>query len=473
MQEAAARWVADALARLRPPGRLVVVDYTSSTAAMAARPWREWLRTYRDHQRGGHYLADPGVQDITADVALDQLAAGRPRPSTQAEFLRRYGLEELVEEGRRIWAAHAARARPRRADRPQPGARGRGADRPGRPRRLHRRRVAGRLRPHPFASAPATAECTDRGHERLTGVGTRFRPSAPHTQGVPNMADEPTQAIDDLLLENRTFPPPEGFKEASLVAGTFLYDEADEDYQGFWARQAAELLDWSEEWHTICEWELPFAKWFVGGQLNVAYNCLDRHVDAGRGDKVAFYWEGEPGDSRVITYAELLDEVQRFANVLKGLGVERGDRVNIYLPMIPEAVVAMLACARIGAPHSVVFGGFSSAALADRINDAEAKVLITADGGYRRGEVFPLKPQADVALEAHAEHRAASSWSGGGDNPVEMTRRAATTGTTSSWPAPMPSARPSRWTPSSCSTSSTPRARPASPRASCTRPAAT
>ena len=136
----------------------------------------------------------------------------------------------------------------------------------------------------------------------------------------------------------------------------------------------------------------------MGGQLNVSHNCLDRHVIAGRGDKVAFYWEGEPGDSRVVTYAELLDETQRFANVLKGLGVAKGDRVNIYLPMIPEAAVAMLACARIGAVHSVVFGGFSSHSLRDRINDAEAKVLITADGGYRRGDVFALKPVADEAL---------------------------------------------------------------------------
>ncbi|MEP6659017.1 MAG: acetate--CoA ligase [Acidimicrobiales bacterium] len=206
------------------------------------------------------------------------------------------------------------------------------------------------------------------------------------------------KVIDDLLSEDRTFPPPDWFKKDTLVAGTFLYEEADEDYQGFWARQAADLLTWRRDWTTICEWNLPFARWFIGGQLNVAENCLDRHVAAGKGDKVAFYWEGEPGDTRVITYAELLDEVQRFANVLKGLGVTKGDRVNIYLPMIPEAAVAMLACARIGAPHSVVFGGFSAASLADRINDAEAKLLITADGGYRRGDVFPLKPQADIAI---------------------------------------------------------------------------
>ena len=204
--------------------------------------------------------------------------------------------------------------------------------------------------------------------------------------------------IDDLMLENRKFPPSADFKRQALVADTSLYDEAAEDYQGFWARQAADLLSWSTDWETICEWELPYAKWFVGGQLNVSYNCLDRHVEAGRGEKVAFYWEGEPGDARVLTYAALLDEVQRFANALKGLGVQRGDRVNIYLPMIPEAAIAMLACARIGAAHSVVFGGFSAQSLSDRINDAEAKVLITADGGYRRGEVFALKPAADEAI---------------------------------------------------------------------------
>jgi acetyl-CoA synthetase len=210
------------------------------------------------------------------------------------------------------------------------------------------------------------------------------------------MSDQHT--IDALMAENRTFPPPDWFKDEALVVGTFLYDEAARDDEGFWARQAADLVQWSQPWDTILDWQLPFAKWFVGGKLNVSENCLDRHVAAGRGDKVAFHWEGEPGDTRTITYAELLDDVRRFANVLKSLGVGKGDRVNIYLPMIPEAAVAMLACARIGAPHSVVFGGFSAQSLADRINDAEAKVLVTADGGYRRGEVFPLKPAADEAL---------------------------------------------------------------------------
>ncbi len=211
------------------------------------------------------------------------------------------------------------------------------------------------------------------------------------------MADQAT--IEALYLEDRTFPPPEHFKKDALVVDTWMYDEADQDYQGFWARQAADLLDWFEDWHTILEWELPFAKWFVGGKLNVAHNCLDRHVQAGHGDRVAFHWEGEPGDTRTVTYADLLAEVARFANVLRGLGVGKGDRVAIYLPMIPELPVAMLASARLGAPHSVVFGGFSSDALRDRINDAQATVLVTADGGWRRGQAVPLKANADAALE--------------------------------------------------------------------------
>ena len=204
-------------------------------------------------------------------------------------------------------------------------------------------------------------------------------------------------AIEDWYLEERRFPPSDEFKRRALVTDTSLYDEAAGDWQGFWARQAL-ALDWNREWDSICEWELPFARWFVGGQLNISANCLDRHVAAGRGDRVAFHWEGEPGDTRTITYAELLEETARFANVLKGLGVEAGDRVCIYMPMIPELPVAMLACARIGAPHSVVFGGFSADALRDRIIDAEAKVLVTADGGWRRGAAVPLKGAADVAV---------------------------------------------------------------------------
>ncbi len=207
-------------------------------------------------------------------------------------------------------------------------------------------------------------------------------------------------AIDALSYEQRKFPPSAEFKANAIVSDQSLYLEGERDFEGYWARHARELISWSQPFTKTLEWDLPYAEWFSDGTLNVSYNCLDRHVLAGRGDKVAFYWEGEPGDSRVITYAQLLDEVQRFANVLKNLGIKKGDRVNIYLPMIPEAAVSMLACARIGAAHSVVFGGFSSQSLSDRINDAEAKLLITADGGWRRGEVFPLKSQADEALKS-------------------------------------------------------------------------
>ena len=186
------------------------------------------------------------------------------------------------------------------------------------------------------------------------------------------MSDQTGAAIEEFLFEDRTFPPPDGFKERSLVAGTFLYDEANEDDQGFWARQAADLLDWYEDWHTICDWQPPFAKWFVGGKLNVCHNAVDRHVVAGHGDQVAYHWEGEPGDTRTITYGDLHREVQKAANALKALGVQKGDRVAVYMPMIPELPIAMLACARIGAVHSVVFGGFSAEAVRERMNDAEA-----------------------------------------------------------------------------------------------------
>ncbi len=235
------------------------------------------------------------------------------------------------------------------------------------------------------------------------------------------MSEETTgAAIEDYFVEDRTFPPPEDFKQQTLAASPFLYDEADEDYQGFWAKQAGELLTWFQDWDTICEWDLPFVKWFVGGKLNVSYNCLDRHVEAGRGDKVAYHWEGEPGDARTITYAELLGEVQKFANVLKSLGVKKGDRVAIYMPMILELPVAMLACARIGAAHSVVFGGFSPDSLSDRINDAECKVLVTADGGFRRGSPNLLKPNADVAVAStpSIEHVVVVKRV---DQPVDMT----------------------------------------------------
>jgi acetyl-CoA synthetase len=207
---------------------------------------------------------------------------------------------------------------------------------------------------------------------------------------------EPT--IEDYYVEDRAFPPPPGFAAGALVNDRSLYDEAEADMEGFWARQARELLTWDRDFDTVLEWDLPDARWFDGGRLNVATNCLDRHVEAGHGEQVAYHWVGEPGDTRTVTYAELLDEVSRFANVLKGLGVSKGDRVAIYMPMILELPVAMLACARIGAPHSVVFGGFSPDSLSDRINDAEAAVLITADGGWRRGAAVALKANADVAV---------------------------------------------------------------------------
>jgi acetyl-CoA synthetase len=206
------------------------------------------------------------------------------------------------------------------------------------------------------------------------------------------------QNIEALLSEKRVFEPSKAFVERALISDRSVYDRAAADPEGFWAEQA-ERISWSRRWDRVMEWNAPWVAWFTGGSLNASYNCLDRHIEAGGGDKVAYHWEGEPGDTRTITYGDLYEETCRFANALKGLGVHRGDRVAIYLGMVPELPVAMLACARIGAPHSVVFGGFSSEALKDRINDAKATVLITADGGYRRGQVVPLKESADMAVE--------------------------------------------------------------------------
>jgi acetyl-CoA synthetase len=208
--------------------------------------------------------------------------------------------------------------------------------------------------------------------------------------------------IESTLKEVRVFPPPESFAQAAHIKslGEYrgLYEASLRDPEGFWAQQA-ETLRWSKKWDRVLEWNPPFAKWFSGGTLNLSENCLDRHVTTWRKNKAAIIWEGEPGETRTLTYQELLREVGKFANVLKALGVQKGDRVGIYMPMIPEAAVAMLACARIGATHTVVFGGFSSEAVRDRMNDAEAKVIVTSDGGYRRGQIVPLKANVDGALK--------------------------------------------------------------------------
>jgi acetyl-CoA synthetase len=214
-------------------------------------------------------------------------------------------------------------------------------------------------------------------------------------------SDEATH-IDSTLSEKRTFPPPAEFSTRAWVKSRdeyeALYQRAQDDPETFWA-ECARNLHWFKPFNKTLEWNFPFAKWFLGGTINASYNCLDRHLEGPRRNKAALIWEGEPGDSRVLTYQMLADEVARCANALKSLGVKDGDRVAIYMPLVPEAAIAMLACARIGAIHSVVFGGFSAEALADRINDAEAKVCITADGGWRRGQVVELKKNVDEALK--------------------------------------------------------------------------
>jgi len=204
--------------------------------------------------------------------------------------------------------------------------------------------------------------------------------------------------IDALLNENRKFPPPDHFRRAARVSDNSLYKVAEKNSEAFWESQANEL-EWFEKWKTVCEWNPPYAKWFTGGKINVSVNCVDRHIATERRNKAALIWEGEPGDRRTLTYWDLYVDVQKCANMLKKLGVKRGDRVAIYMPLIPEVAIAMLACTRIGAAHSVVFGGFSPESLRDRINDAQCKVLITADGGYRRGGIVPLKRNSDKAIE--------------------------------------------------------------------------
>ncbi len=208
--------------------------------------------------------------------------------------------------------------------------------------------------------------------------------------------------IESVLQEKRLFPPPEELSRHahvnSLETYQKLYEQAKADPQKFWGELAEQELDWFQTWDQVLDWQPPFAQWFVNGKINITYNCLDRHLTTSRKNKTALIWEGEPGDSRTLTYAQLHHEVCQMANVIKQLGVKKGDKVGIYLPMIPEAAIAMLACARIGAPHTVVFGGFSADALRNRLVDAKAKLVITADGGFRKDKVVALKPEVDQAL---------------------------------------------------------------------------
>ena len=213
----------------------------------------------------------------------------------------------------------------------------------------------------------------------------------------PSTGDSSGDSIENLSQENRQFPPSAAFA-AQANAKSDLYERAEKDRLAFWEEQARELT-WDKSWETVLEWNSPYAKWFIGGKINASVNALDRHVAAGRGGRVAFHFEGEPGDTRTITYAQMLADVSKAANALTQIGINAGDRVAIYMPMIPEAAVAMLACARIGAVHSVVFGGFSADALLSRIQDADAKLVITADGGFRKGAAFALKPAVDEALK--------------------------------------------------------------------------
>ena len=208
----------------------------------------------------------------------------------------------------------------------------------------------------------------------------------------------PNLPIESLLAEERAFEPTAALREQANINDADVYERAKKDPEGFWA-EAARSLDWFKPWDKVLEWDPPIAKWFTGGKINVSYNCLDRHVKTWRRNKAALIWEGEPGEERVLTYADLYREVNKFANVMKKLGIRKGDRVTIYMPMVPELPIALLACARIGAPHSVVFGGFSSESLRDRINDAQSKLVITADGSYRRGQIVPLKRNVDAAVK--------------------------------------------------------------------------
>jgi acetyl-CoA synthetase len=206
-----------------------------------------------------------------------------------------------------------------------------------------------------------------------------------------------SSTIDALLQETRRFPPPPEFAATANVRDESVYQRAREDPEGFWG-EAANRIEWYQRWDQVLEWNAPWAKWFIGGQLNASYNCVDRHNATWRRNKAAIVWEGEPGDTRVLTYHDLYREVNQFAAVLKDMGIQKGDRVAFYMPMIPELTIGMLACARIGAPHTVIFGGFSAEALRDRVNDSQARLVVTADGGWRRGSIVPLKDTTDAAV---------------------------------------------------------------------------
>jgi acetyl-CoA synthetase len=266
--------------------------------------------------------------------------------------------------------------------------------------------------------------------------------------------------IESTLREDRVFPPPAEFSAKahikSLEEYETLYKRSIDDPESFWAGVAGDL-HWFKPWDKVLEWNLPLAKWFVGGQINLSYNCVDRHALGARRDKTALIWEGEPGEVRRLTYAELLVEVQKFANVLKGLGIQKGDRVAVYMGMTPELAIALLACARIGAVHSVIFGGFAANAIADRVNDSACVAILTQDTSYRRGNEIQLKRTVDEAMNAcpTVKHVVVLRRSG---SPVKTQR---------------PTAPPSAWTPKTRSTSSTPPGRPASRRGWCTPRAAT
>ena len=290
------------------------------------------------------------------------------------------------------------------------------------------------------------------------------------------MSNQPSTDIQSSLNEKRLFPPPADFSATAHVPSITdyerLYEEADRDPEKFWGAIAGQL-EWFKPWTKVLDWsDAPFAKWFVGGKLNLSHNCLDRHLTTWRKNKAALIWEGEPGEIRTLTYQQLHSEVCRFANVLKSLGVKTGDRVAIYMGTSPELATAVLACARIGAPHTVIFGGFSAQAITDRIHDSQASCVITQDGTYRRGAEIKLKPTVDTAQSRSARRSTALSFSSA---PARRRRwsTAATTGGTSAWLTPPTNAPPNISIPSIRSISSTPPAPLANPKASSTRRAAT